>query len=146
MLFGDPENVLFGDGGDGFLVGEQELPRIAVVIVTEESGQGLRRAVEVEDEGVEYLLLGVVELLIGDRLGADPVDLLLNRLQGQNRGFRFCRTRDTEQAGVQITRSPARADAIGEAHFGAYLAEQARIEAAAQDVGQHFEGWIVLVA
>ena len=58
ILFGHAQNVGVGHRGDGFLVLENEILGIAVVVVGQHPAESLRARVEVEYEAVFHRLLG----------------------------------------------------------------------------------------
>ena len=70
MPLGDTQHVRPRDPFHGLLVLEDEVLGVVEVSVANGSIQRLDGAVEAEDERVQHAVLGVLELLLGDFLGA----------------------------------------------------------------------------
>ena len=82
IFFGHAQDVGLAYCGDGFLVLENEILRIAVIFVRKHAGEGLRARIEVEHEAVFHGLLGGFQLLVGYFSGAHAIDLIFDRLEG----------------------------------------------------------------
>ena len=146
VLAGDPQHIGLGHGLDGFPVLEDEILRVAVVLIAEQAAQRLGRPVEVEDEAVERGLLGGFQLLAGDLGGADAVQLLEHHLDGLGGGRGLGAAGNLEQAGVVVGGAPLGADAVGVTQLRAEAQEQAAGEPAAEDVGHDLQRRLVCVA
>ncbi len=71
ILLSHPQNVGLGDARNGFLILEDEILRITVILVNHQPVDRFAGPVEIEDEAVEHGVLGGLQFLVGDLGGAD---------------------------------------------------------------------------
>ena len=65
-FFGDPQDIGAGDRRDGLLIPEDEVVRIAEVVVDQQAVERLRGRIEVEDKAVHHGLFCGLEFFGGD--------------------------------------------------------------------------------
>ena len=102
--------------------------------------------VVVEDEGVEDLVLGLAEFGGRGWVGLETVDLCEHGLGCGDGGCALGCSEDVEDSGVVVRGAEAAADAVGEAEFGADVLDDARAEAAGEDLVHDAERVVVGVA
>ena len=74
---------------DGLLVLKDEVVRVAVVAISQQAVERLRRRIEVEDEAIDDGLFGGFELFLGDFLRADALDFRVDGFEGLRRCWRI---------------------------------------------------------
>src|SRR5208282_5885258 len=97
-------------------------------------GQDLVPGVVVEEEGVEDVVLGAFELLLGEGFGVESGDFGKGCPGGVDCGYAFGEHFNAEVAGVVVGEAEAAAYGISERSLGANLDKEPAAEAAAEDL------------
>ena len=135
-------NVLFGDRGhvgqrhllERGAVGLKIIGGIAVELEPFALGEDLVAGVVAEEERVEDVVLGALELGLGEGLGVEAGDLGFGRLGGVDGGGALGEHFHAEGAGMVVVQTEAAADRVGEAQLRAHLLKEPAAESAAENL------------
>ena len=145
ILCGYTVRIGGGDLLDFCLVAVQPVGGIAVELIGHALGQNLVGRVEAEDEGVQDLIFGVFDFVLGDRIFGKILDIFFDCLHGLDRALTLRGHRDLCDAGMPEVRANPSAHAVGEAALCANVIKEPRGEAAAEGLIEHADGVVVRI-
>ena len=125
VLCGDAVYVSNGRLLDARAILLEEIQRVAIELVGHTLAQNFVGRVEVEDERIEDGILGALDLVIGNRMGLEVVDILVEGLDGLDGSLALGAEHEAGDAGMVEGRADAAANGVSKPFRGADILHQA---------------------